>query len=57
MIFEKFLKGTDLELGVSLEKTDYTPGETVRGLLSINTEKGSNARQLRLLAEGKESTI
>jgi len=56
MIFKKFLKGTDLEFGVSLEKTDYTPGETVRGLLSLNTEKGSRARQLRLLAEGKEST-
>jgi hypothetical protein len=56
MIFKKFLKGTDLEFGLSLEKTDYTPGETVRGLLSFNTEKGSRARQLRLLAEGKEST-
>jgi Arrestin (or S-antigen), N-terminal domain len=56
MIFKKFLKGTDIEFGVSLEKTVYTPGETVRGLLSLNTEKGSRARQLRLSAEGKEST-
>lgn len=56
MIFKKFLKGTDLEFGVSLKKTDYTPGETVRGLLTLKTEKGSRARQLRLLAEGKEST-
>lgn len=56
MIFKKFLKGTDLEFGVSLERTDYRPGETVRGLLTLNTEKSSRARQLRLFAEGKEST-
>ena len=50
------LKGTDLTLDISLEKTQYTPGEIVRGTLAINTEKGSKARKLVLLAEGKEST-
>ena len=34
----------------------YTPGEIVRGTLSINTEKGSKARKLVLLVEGKESS-
>ncbi len=57
MIFKKILKGTDLTLDISLEKTHYKPGETVKGRLSIKTEKGSNARKLVLLAEGKESTI
>lgn len=56
MIFKKILKGTDLVLDISLEKTQYTPGETVRGTLSIKTEKGSKARKLVLLAEGREST-
>lgn len=56
MIFKKLLKGTELEFDVRLEKTDYRPGETVRGLLTLNTEKSSIARQLRLLVEGKEST-
>jgi hypothetical protein len=56
MIFKKILKGTDLTFDISLEKTQYTPGEIVRGTLSINTEKGSKARNLVLLAEGKEST-
>jgi hypothetical protein len=56
MIFKKMLKGTDLTLDISLEKTQYTPGEIVRGTLAINTEKGSKARKLVLLTEGKEST-
>lgn len=56
MIFKKFLNGTDLEFGVSLEKTDFGPSETVRGLLTLNTEKRSRVQQLRLFAEGKEST-
>ena len=56
MIFKKMLKGTDLTFDISLEKTQYTPGEIVRGTLAINTEKGSKARKLVLLAEGKEST-
>ena len=56
MIFKKILKGTDLTFDISLEKTHYKPGETVRGRLSIKTEKDSKARKLVLLAEGKEST-
>jgi hypothetical protein len=56
MIFKKMLKGTDLTLDISLEKTQYTPGQIVRGTLAINTEKGSKARKLVLLAEGKESS-
>ena len=56
MIFKKILRGTDLAFDISLEKTQYTPGETVRGILSIKTEKGSKARKLALLAEGREST-
>jgi hypothetical protein len=57
MIFKKILKGTDLTIDISLEKTQYRPGDIVRGRLSIKTEKGSKARRLMLLAEGKESTI
>jgi hypothetical protein len=57
MIFKKILKGTDLTIDISLEKTQYRPGDIVRGTLSIKTEKGSKARRLMLLAEGKESTI
>jgi hypothetical protein len=56
MIFKKILKGTDLAFDLTLEKTRYTPGEIVRGTLSINTEKGSKARKLVLLVEGKEFT-
>jgi hypothetical protein len=56
MIFKKIFKGTDLDFDISLEKTDYTPGETVRGRLALHTEKSSRARQLKLFAEGKEST-
>jgi hypothetical protein len=56
MIFKKILKGTDLAFDLTLEKMHYTPGEIVRGTLSINSEKGSKARKLVLLVEGKEST-
>jgi hypothetical protein len=56
MIFKKILKGTDLAFDLTLEKMHYTPGEIVGGTLSINTEKGSKARKLVLLVEGKEST-
>lgn len=57
MIFNKILKGTDLAFDISLEKTEYRPGEIVRGTVGIKTEKGSKVRKLALLAEGKESTI
>jgi len=56
MIFGRILKGTDLNFDISLEKTEYKPGETVRGLLTLNTEKNFRARQLMLFVEGKEST-
>lgn len=56
MIFNRILKGTDLTFDISLEKTEYRPGDTVRGTLSIKTDKGSKARKLVLFAEGKEST-
>ena len=56
MIFKKILKGTDLAFDLTLEKMHYTPSEIVRGTLIINTEKGSKARKLVLLVEGKEST-
>ncbi len=51
------MKGTDITFDISLEKTQYRPGEIVRGTVSIKTEKGSKVRKLALLAEGKESTI
>lgn len=56
MIFKKIFKGTDLDFDISLEKTDYTPEEIVRGQLTLHTEKSSRARRLKLFAEGKEST-
>lgn len=57
MIFKNIFKGTDVDFDISLEKTEYTPGETVRGQVTLHTGKGAKARQLRLFAEGKESTI
>jgi hypothetical protein len=56
MIFNKILKGTDLAFDMSLEKTDYKPGEIVRGMLTLKTEKSCKARKLILFVEGKEST-
>jgi hypothetical protein len=57
MIFNKILKGTDLTFDMSLEKTEYRKGDTVRGTISLKTKRLSKARQLMLFAEGKESTI
>jgi hypothetical protein len=57
LIFKKILNGTDLTFDISLEKTQYRPGETVRGTINIKTQKGCRARNLVLLAEGKESTV
>lgn len=57
MIFNKILKGTNLTFDISLEKTDYRPGEIVRGKLTLKTERSCKTRKLILLAEGKESTI
>jgi Arrestin (or S-antigen), N-terminal domain len=57
MIFNKILKGTDLTFDISLEKTDYRPGEIVRGKLILKIEKSCKARKLILFAEGIESTV
>jgi hypothetical protein len=51
------LKGNDLTFDLSLEKREYSPGEIVRGNLTLKTEKSCKARKLMLFAEGKESTI
>jgi hypothetical protein len=56
MIFNKILKGTDLAFDITLEKTEYRPGEIVKGTLTLKTKKSSKARRLVLFAEGKEST-
>jgi hypothetical protein len=57
LIFKEFFKGTDLTFNINIEKTQYKPGEVVRGVLVLKTEKHSKARRLTLFAEGKESTI
>ena len=57
MIFKEIFKGTDLTFNITIEKTQYKPGEVVRGVLALKTEKHSKARHLTLFAEGKESTI
>jgi hypothetical protein len=57
MIFKKILKGTDLTFDIDLEQRKYGPGETVKGTISLSTEKGCKARNLMLLAEGKETTL
>ncbi|HEX5976992.1 MAG TPA: hypothetical protein VFY68_06925 [Nitrososphaeraceae archaeon] len=57
MKFNKMLKGNDLSFDLSLEKRKYSPGEIVRGNLTLKTEKSCKARKLTLFAEGKESTI
>jgi hypothetical protein len=66
MIFKKILSGTDLIFDISLDdddnnnnnkKKEYTPGETVKGILSIVIKKASKIRAFRLSAQGDESTI
>ena len=56
-IYRKILKGIDLAFDITLDKTQYRPGEIVRGTINLKTEKSSKARRLMLFAEGKESTI
>jgi hypothetical protein len=56
MIFNKILKGTDLAFDITLEKSEYRPGEIVKGTLTLKTKKSSKARRLVLFAQGKEST-
>jgi Arrestin (or S-antigen), N-terminal domain len=56
MIFNKILKGTDLAFDITLEKSEYRPGEIVNGTLTLKTKKSSKARRLVLFAQGKEST-
>ena len=48
--------GTTESLSISLEKSQYAPGETVKGRLIISASKDSKARSFRFFAEGKEET-
>jgi Arrestin (or S-antigen), N-terminal domain len=56
MIFNKLLKGTDLKFDISLEKTEFCPGEIVRGVLVLKAKNLTRARELKLVALGEEST-
>ena len=56
MIFKKLFKGTDLDFDICVDKAEYKPGDTVRGLITLRTKMSSGARQLKLIAEGREST-
>jgi hypothetical protein len=56
MIFKKLFKGTDLDFDISVDKAEYKPGDTVRGVITLHTKMTSRARQLKLIAEGREST-
>ncbi|MDQ3848084.1 MAG: hypothetical protein M3261_03915, partial [Thermoproteota archaeon] len=46
-----------MSFDIFLDKTYYTPSEKVTGKISMKAEKVSKARQLILMAEGKESTF
>lgn len=55
MIFKRLLKGgIDLDFDIELDKEEYKAGETVKGVLTIITEKGFKVRKLKLCAEGIE---
>lgn len=56
MIFKKLFKGTDLDFDISVDKAEYKPGDRVRGVITLRTKMTSRARQLKLIAEGREST-
>jgi len=53
LIFKKFLSGTDLTFDIILEKTEYMPGQIVRGSIELMTKKGSEARRSCYLQKAK----
>jgi Arrestin (or S-antigen), N-terminal domain len=55
-MFNRILRGNDLSLNIGLEKIEYSPGQRMRGLITIKTKKGCRVRQLKLLVEGRETT-
>jgi arrestin (S-antigen)-like protein len=56
MIFNFIKGGTDLSFDISIDKEEYNASETVKGKLAITTKKNFKIRDLRLIAEGSEST-
>ena len=52
LIFKK-LSGTDLTFDIILEKTEYMPGQMVRGSIELMTKKGSEARRSCYLQKAK----
>ena len=55
MIFDIF-KGIDLNFNILIDKEEYIAGEKVNGTLTLTTNKGFKARELRLVSEGDEKT-
>jgi len=56
MIFDFIKGGADLSFDISIDKEEYIASEKVKGKLSIMTKKNFKVRDLRLVAEGSEST-
>lgn len=56
MIFDFIKGGTDLIFDISIDKEEYNASETVKGKIAIVTKKNFKIRDLRFIAEGKEST-
>jgi hypothetical protein len=56
MIFDFIKGGTDLSFDISIDKEEYNAADTVKGKLAIITKKNFEVRDLRLIAEGNEST-
>ena len=56
MIFDFIKGGADLSFDISMDKDEYIASETVKGKLTIMTKKNFKVRDLRLVAEGNEST-
>jgi len=52
LIFKK-LSRTDLTFDIILEKTEYMPGQIVRGSIELMTKKGSEARRSCYLQKAK----
>src|SRR5919199_2841685 len=56
MIFDFIKGGADLSFDISIDKEEYIASETVKGKLAIMTKNNFKVRDLRLIAEGSEST-